>query len=75
MPCGYSSLWDGMYFHLAISDSYLLSLLQHVPACLSQGMDIADIELVVVYGTPDTPSQFYQVHVYSFPPIAEVPPI
>ena len=30
-------------------------------------MDIADIELVVVYGAPDTPSQFYQVHVYSSP--------
>ena len=30
-------------------------------------MDIADIELVVVYGAPDTPSQFYKVHVYSSP--------
>ena len=27
----------------------------------SQGMDIPDIEIVVVYGVPDTVSQFYQV--------------
>ena len=35
-----------------------------------QGMDISDIEMVVVYGVPDTVSQFYQVkysclHVHS----------
>ena len=32
----------------------------------SQGMDIPDVELVVMHGTPDTVSQFYQVEEHVF---------
>ena len=56
--CLVATVAFGMVCIFISSHWFLLSLLQHVPACLSQGMDIVDIELVVVYSTPDTPSQW-----------------
>lgn len=53
MPHGYDRTWDGLCssFKLYIYNNYI---------CF-QGMDIPDVEIVVVYGLPKTASQLYQV--------------
>lgn len=44
-----------------VNDFTQQNLTQSVRLLLLKGMDISDIELVMVYGIPDTVSQLYQV--------------
>ena len=58
MPGSYDSIWHGR--NNSIYKNYNGNFL------ITQGIDIPDIELVIVYGVPDTMSQLYQVlHIIS----------
>ncbi len=54
MPRGYDRIWDGL--RLEFISSYCMFII----ICF-QGMDIPDVEIVVVYGLPKTAAQLYQV--------------